>query len=588
MTKTKEELLEENEKLKNKIEELKNRKEYGLVWEERHEEGVKELKHNLPVFNEVESMSVDGKNSRPDHLLIEGDNYHALKALNYTHKSDVDAIYIDPPYNRGKEDFIFNDDYVDEEDKYRHSKWLSFMSQRLRLSRDLLSQDGVIFISIGRDEFSQLKILCDEIFGEKNFIANFIWEKTQHFGRQKSNYYSNADYILSYAKQLHGDGKKELLVEKVKTDHEDAPLYNASNPEKSIRIPEGEVVFNIDDGKYTESTNDKYELLSPVRVRDGKNDNELKIRFKSRWSQSKVDEQLEKGAKFWVKTNSFSIRVIYPESKKSHESLKQIIFTNNNNELVAKDHLGQKVGVNEDGTKELNKMMGEQNIFQYPKPKSLIRYLLASIFDYKKGKHKKDITVLDFFAGSGTTAHAVMDLNSEDGGCRKSISVTNNEGGIAREVCQPRIKKAIEGYSYDSRGNTHEVEGLGGSLKYYKTNFVGNKNSTTPTDSEKIDLSHNAGEMIAIREDTLVKEDETDWWQIFSGEEQLTAVYFRENKSQLNNLVRKLGSQDKPVSLYVFSWSTNAYNGEFSEYDNIEVDDIPQPILEVYREINQL
>jgi len=203
----------------------------------------KNRKNALPVLKEVKGKEIKTDPSKPTNILIEGDNYHALSVLNYTHQGKIDVIYIDPPYNTGNKDFKYNDDYVDKEDAYRHSKWLSFMGKRLRLAKNLLKDDGVIFISIGEDEIAQLKLLCNEIFGEQNYITNFIWEKTQHFGRQKVNFYSNADYILCYAKQLNNSGLKELLVESIKEEHEDAPLYNASNPLNTLTIPAKKVIF---------------------------------------------------------------------------------------------------------------------------------------------------------------------------------------------------------------------------------------------------------------------------------------------------------------------------------------------------------
>ena len=252
---TKEKLLAEIERLKK---ELKKKKKYGLVWEDKPEDVVEMCKEKLPVLKEVKSKEIITDKNKPVNLLIEGDNYHALSVLNYTHKGKIDVVYIDPPYNTGNKDFKYNDSFVDKEDSFRHSKWLAFISKRLRLAKSLLSKDGVIFISIGEDEVAQLKLLCNEVFGEKNYITNFIWEKTQHFGRQKVNSYSNADYILCYAKQLNNAGLKELLVESIKEEHEDAPLYNASNPVNTLTIPARKVIFNIPDGEYTRTTDEKY------------------------------------------------------------------------------------------------------------------------------------------------------------------------------------------------------------------------------------------------------------------------------------------------------------------------------------------
>ena len=164
-------LLKEVDNLKNEIKQLKSRKRYGLVWEEKPEQVAELCKEKLPVLTENRSKEIEIDKKKPVNILIEGDNYHALSVLNYTHQGKIDVIYIDPPYNTGNNDFKFNDKYVDSEDAYRHSKWVSFMEKRLRLAKSLLTKDGVIFISIGDDEVAQLKLLCDEIYGEANLLS---------------------------------------------------------------------------------------------------------------------------------------------------------------------------------------------------------------------------------------------------------------------------------------------------------------------------------------------------------------------------------------------------------------------------------
>jgi len=196
----------EIEKLKAEIErlkkELKKRKKYGLVWEDKTEEVVEMCKEKLPVLKEVKDKEIITDKNKPVNLLIEGDNYHALSVLNYTYAGKVDVIYIDPPYNTGNKDFIFNDHYVDREDAYRHSKWLSFMEKRLKLAKNLLKDTGVIFISIDDNEVAQLKLLMDnpDLFGEGNFIANIIWRKKRTFGRGDALIIPQTEYILNYAK----------------------------------------------------------------------------------------------------------------------------------------------------------------------------------------------------------------------------------------------------------------------------------------------------------------------------------------------------------------------------------------------------
>ena len=432
-------------------------KKYGLVFEEHRESIDEMLENNLPVLTEDESLFID--NGGQMNFLIEGDNLASLKLLEKTHKGKIDLIYIDPPYNTGNKDFVYDDVFIDMNDTFRHSKWLSFMSSRLETAKNLLSENGVIFISIDDNEQSVLKLLCDSIFGENNFITAFHWEKTQHFGRQKINSYSNCEYVLTYAKRLVDSKIKELLVEKVNTELTDAPLYNASNNEKILTFPAYSVKFNIADGTYTETTSDDYKLLTPVTVKNEKNVNDLILQFRSRWAQPTVLEEYKKGTTFWVKSAKFAIRTIYHQGKSSTVAPKSIIFTNANNPFVSTNRFGRKVGVNENASMELNSIV-ESDIFNYPKPTSLIEYLLSLYYNEKEATFSNNLTILDFFAGSGTTGHAVMKLNSEDGGQRKFILCTNNENNICREVTYERIKRVIDKENYSA------------SLKYFKVDFV--------------------------------------------------------------------------------------------------------------------
>ena len=181
------------------LELLRTDKTYGLVWENKPEDVEERLRDELPVLTEVKERAIISDNpGAPNHILIEGDNLEALTTLAYTHAGKIDVIYIDPPYNTGNKDFVYNDSYVDSEDTYRHSKWLSFMSKRLRIAKKLLSDRGVIFISIDDNEQANLKLLCDEVFGERNFIAQLIWRQgKKHIGTFIG---VNHEYMLVYAK----------------------------------------------------------------------------------------------------------------------------------------------------------------------------------------------------------------------------------------------------------------------------------------------------------------------------------------------------------------------------------------------------
>lgn len=557
--------------------ELKNTKKYGLVWdkEDTPEECINKCLIDIPVLTHKRELDIKG-NKFINNLLIEGDNFYALSALKIAGLKNIDVIYIDPPYNTGNKDFTYNDSFVDSEDGYRHSKWLNFMSKRLKIARELLSEDGLIFISIDDNEQANLKILCDSIFGEHNFITQFIWEKTQHFGRQKVNFYSNCEYVLCYAKKLFSSelGKlKELLVEKIKTDLTDAPLYNASNKLNELVFPKGKVKFNLKDGVYTETDNSSYELMEPVTIKNSVNITDLKLKFKSRWSQATINEEIAKGTTFWIKSKGFAIRAIYHEGKTAKESPRQIIFTNNNNSLCTFNRFGDKVGVNEEGSNELNKLV-KQNIFSYPKPTSLIKYLLSLIFDYKEGVHKKDFIVFDFFAGSGTTAQAVIELNKEDNGTRKFIVCTNNENNICSDVCYPRIKKVLE-----TADGSKFIE----NLRYFKIDFVKDEKNR---DQAKYSLVEKCNGLLCILEDCYdLVESHDAWYEYSSPEKELFIFNDFYSSEAFENMKSKIKQLNKICIVYVFSTDENLDFVDLTGIENVTIKPIPTKIYEIYKEI---
>lgn len=561
--------------------ELKTAKKYGLVWDKENtkEEVVLRCEKDIPVLvADSKKKIVLGKDN---NILIEGDNYHVLTSLNFVAKDSIDLIYIDPPYNTGHEDFSYNDKFVSEDDGYRHSKWLSMMQKRLVLAKELLNEDGVIFISIDDNEQANLKLLCDSIFGEKNLITQFFWEKTQHFGRQKINFYSNCEYVLCYAKKLYSSelGKlKELLVEKIKTELTDAPLFNASNRENTLTFKAGIVKFNLKDGVYNEGKNESYVLVQPVTVKNHKNANDLVLKFKSRWSQQTIDEEVAKGTTFWVKSDGFAIRAIYHEGKTAKESPKQLIFTNSNNPLCAYTRFGTKVGVNEEGSNELNDII-TQSIFSYPKPVSLIKYLINLYYDYKKDIHKKDFTVLDFFAGSGTTGQAVLELNKEDGGHRRFILCTNNENNICEGVTYPRLKTVITGRRND---NTKYSDGIPSNLFYFLTDFIKDEANT---EQAKYNLVEKVDALLCITENVFDERERNDYSSHFvSGDKHLFIYNDFYNVDKFNEFKNRVLKEKGYKVVYVYS-SDNSVDPTLIEGLDVVIKPIPSKIYEIYKEI---
>lgn len=409
-------------------------KKYGLVFEEHRESIDEVLESNLPVLTENKGLFID--NGGQMNFLIEGDNLASLKLLEKTHKGKIDLIYIDPPYNTGNKDFVYDDSFVDSNDTFRHSKWLSFMEKRLQIARNLLSEKGVIFISIDDNEQSALKMLCDNVFEEENYVATFNWMKTATPPSLSKTIRKKYEYVLCY--------KKRLLLNALCggiSSGGDMPLLNDGNRVITVKIKKDNVIIKIPDGVYCVGKYDRVELLSEFTVKNNKPLNDLVIKGPMKWTQSTIDEEIKNDTKFYIKSTKFAVRYA-----RNGERIK--IPSN----IISMDECS--VGTNEDAAKELFEIFKDK-IFSYPKPTTLIKYLLRmqAIYD-------KNSTILDFFAGSGTTGHAVMKLNAEDGGNRKFILCTNNENNICRDVTYERIKRVIAKEDYKA------------SLKYFKVDYL--------------------------------------------------------------------------------------------------------------------
>ncbi|MGJ7438080.1 site-specific DNA-methyltransferase [Streptococcus equinus] len=399
---------------------LVNGKRYGLVWEEHAELVDEKMKTEIPVFVEDETKKIVGNPDSEDYnFLLEGDNLHSLHLLQKTHAGKIDVIYIDPPYNRGKTDFKYNDLFVDKLDSFRHSKWLSFMSARLSLAQSLLKKDGLIFISIDDYEFSQLKLLLDSIFGEENFVNTFVWKRNSSGKTEKDKFTVNTEYVLLYSKTrdftLNPAYKplSEATMKSYNKDDKDGRGRYASVSLQKPRDPGPETSYDyVDNSGKIWKCPAKGWRMTYDKVKALENDNRLitsgkTLRVKDYWS-----ERPSEGKRI--------------------------------------DTLWSDLPENTTGSKELDNVLKEKGKFDNPKPTKLIERCLQI--------SKKGAVVLDFFAGSGTTGHAVEQLNKEDGGNRRYILCTNNENNICEEVTYKRLKNIQDELPHN--------------LKYFKTEFV--------------------------------------------------------------------------------------------------------------------
>ncbi|MDO4873231.1 MAG: site-specific DNA-methyltransferase [Carnobacterium sp.] len=423
----------------NKLEELirlLQTKKYGLVWEEHAEIVEEEMKTKIPVFVEdVEKKIAGDPDSHNYNFLLEGDNLHSLRLLEKTHAGKIDVIYIDPPYNTGNKDFIYNDKIIDKNDGYSHSKWLSFMSKRLEYARVLLNDSGLIYISIDNNEQSQLKLLCDSIFGETNFVANLIWSNREGGGSSDSKLFRlKHEYILVYSKNIDA-----VEIKGVPISNEDR--YKLSDEYEVTRGKYYLQKLGMGSIQYSESLDYPIEAPDGSFIMPSDNNNGKKACW--RWSRKKFEWGLKNGF-VEIKQNVKDEWVVYT---------KQYLKADNDGNIILRSQ--RPMGVidsfsSTQGAKQLKNIIPDAP-FSYPKDTNLISWLLDRT-------DNKNSQVLDFFAGSGTTGHAVEQLNQEDGGNRRYILCTNNENNICEEVTYKRL--------------TNIQKELPHNLKYFKTDFV--------------------------------------------------------------------------------------------------------------------
>jgi adenine-specific DNA-methyltransferase len=535
-------LEKENLKLKKGI---KNKK-FGLVWMDVPEKFEDDAQNAMPILKELPEKAVVNDDDQPTHILIEGDNYHALTCLNYTHKGKVDVIYIDPPYNTGAKDWKYNNNYVDSNDVWRHSKWINFMNNRLLLARKLLSDNGVLICAIDENEQAALGLLLEGIFPKHRIDCITIIHNPG--GIQGKNF----SYCHEYAYFVYPDNGREYIGKIQRNDTGATPLRDWGGEESKretarncfypIFVKDMEIIdigAVCDERFHPESAN---ELLDNGLVAVYPIDNQG-VERKWRNSRETIEDILDE-----LRCDNVDGVLSIRRYKTAYRY--KTVWTD------------KKYNANVFGSQLLSKVINAK----FPFPKSLynVKDCLLAVCS-----NNKNAIILDYFAGSGTTAHAIMEMNRDDGGKRQFIMCTNNEGNICEEVAYPRISNVINGYPF--RGKDRKIlyekkitvsnfrrsadilaeienskaefvqdfdkfelkiedqfvrlygvknikgrkEGLGGSLKYYKTDFIGKNNILNADDDDKIELAHKAGDLLAIAENTLYKSEENEYWQIY-------------------------------------------------------------------------
>lgn len=547
--------------------ELKTSKKYGLVWDKENtkEDVVIKCEKNIPILEQDKSKKIIC--GEDNNILIEGDNYHALTSLNFIVKESIDVIYIDPPYNTGHEDFKYNDKFVNDDDGFRHSKWLNMLQKRLILSRELLKPDGVIFVSIDDNEQANLKILMDSVFGERNFLVNMIitaapagTQSSTDFAQQhaycltyrksvmfSSNYISlNEDELkekYSYGKDNEGDFYIERIWKRgIGGRMEDVPslhfpvYYN----EKTKDILIDDEILNHNEGDYIK--------IIPYQTKG----------VLGRWTWSKEKMRSERNHLIVVKVAG---------EWKLHKK----VYSNQDSGMKPYSIVSSKIGRTELGSLELKQIMNDK-VFDYPKYSGFIKYLINL-------HSNKNATILDFFAGSGTTGQAVLELNKEDGGHRRFILCTNNENNICTDVTYPRLKTVITGIRPDG---TKYSDGLPTNLYYFKTDFIEDQANT---EQARYNLVEKVDSLLCIAEDVMEEVERNDYSSHFiNGDKHLFIYNDYYNETKFDEFKQRVLSATGQKIVYVYA-SDNNIDETLIEGNDIELKPIPSKIYEIYKEI---
>lgn len=547
-----------NEDKSTLLELLHTQKKYGLVWEDKPEDVEKRLETELPVLREVTDRAiVSDTPDAPNHILVEGDNLEVLTALSYTHAGKIDVIYIDPPYNTGGRDFVYNDSYIDTTDDYRHSKWLSFMSKRLRIAKRLLSPRGVIFMSIDDNEQAPLKMLCDEIFRPENFAANIIWEKADSPRMDAKVVSTRHDYILVYCKDI-----SQLPIQKIRTS--EIPSHYNKVDENGKRYYLKPLRYMGNGDAREDRPNLFYALIAPdgtevyPKRADGSD---------GRWRWAREKYEKEKGRVEFIKTkNGWSANTRLYASEGVEVPVETIWYN-------------KDVGSNRNAIASIKEIFGAEKTFSTPKPVKLIERIIQ-VTTYQQSN------ILDFFAGSGTTLHATMQLNAEDGGHRTCILCTNNENGICENVTYERNKRVIQGYT-TPKGE--QVAGLtDNNLRYYCTELLPQER----TNKNMRELVKASTGLLCIKNDLYTEAPfggrklNSNFARYFEhGDKRMLVIYNEQAIPFIVNIIKEMPVEGK-IKVYVFSYGSDPYEADFAEVcDHVTLCALPDAIYNAYKKV---
>ena len=580
-----------DEEKSNLIGLLRQHKKYGLVWEDKPEDVEERLRDELPVLTEVKERAIiSDQPDAPNHILIEGDNLEALTALSYTHEGCIDVIYIDPPYNTGAKNWKYNNSFVESEDAFRHSKWISWIRKRLVIARRLLKNTGIIVATIDDYEYAQLRLIMDEVFREENYLATVVI-KNNPSGRSTVRGFSiNHEYALFYSKSeqsslgrlSHSDEQKSRYSEKdnvgyfewenfrkngTDSDRKDRPkqFFPIFIDKKSecLRIPVLEWDDNTRQYSFEESLQDDEIILWPISP-----------------------EGTEKVWKYGLDRTRTILDQIMVKKKQGRYELYRKKYLNDEGSLPRTWWDKAEYSARDNGTRALTNIFGPTKVFDFPKAPEAVKDAL------KAANLQPNGIALDFFAGSGTTLHATMLLNAEDGGRRQCILVTNNENQICEQVTYERNRRVIQGYTM-SKGQ--QVEGLhNNNLRYYRTDFI----SRDRTQRNMRALTAAATDLLCIKEN--LYDEQTTFGRFVlkpnlaryfnDGTSHMLIIYHEELVDEVVEEIKRMKTEGQwpstPLKIYIFSPGRYAFDDNFFEVqDSVQLVALPAAIYDAYQRV---
>jgi adenine-specific DNA-methyltransferase len=596
---TYEEALTEIARLRHLIHKFEGQGGFGLVWEDRPERVEQLLLTEIPILAADRALDVSGEQpAETPHALVVGDNLHALHTLQATHRELVDVIYIDPPYNTGNQDFMYNDRYVDAEDTFRHSKWLSFMSKRLYLAKDLLKASGMFFCSIDDNELASLRLLLDSIFGDENFI-NCISVFTKSSagasgGGEDKKFKKNIEYLLVYAKDREHWSMNQIFEERnlveVIAEKEDAGksfeyrqvLVNAGEKKKFGEALDG----SGNPISIFQHTGYQMKSVRQLAKEEGLTEIEIYVKYfdlvhRVTNAQTSIRTRVNDATK--QDPGLFSIEYV-PRSGKSKGKLTTSWYFKNDLVVWLSD-VAEKKGSRVIKREKIGTLWSDlswnglaaEGGVTFENGKKPVKFLKRVIGLCTN----ENALVLDFFAGSGTTAQAVMELNMEDGGNRRAIIVTNNESGICDSVTYPRIKGVLTG----NLANGRTMTPLAGSLAYFRTDFITRRKNH---DRMRSDISKHTIDLVAIKEGaTRTKAKDNDLTMLFGrGKSVAVVTSLYPDHVALRADADKAAREQDSRHAYLFTWSDQGIESETVEvWEGWQVEPLPAEMLAALRRL---